>query len=85
MRKKNKEVVDYTNMLLNSAEIIHEILITKNFKDKEDIRLTIATANALTQTIKTYIQAEILEYKLNTLRGNTSQTISSLLEYNGQD
>lgn len=74
---------DYTKMLLDSAEIIHKMMITKN-KDMslDDAKLTIASANTLAQTIKTAIQAEIISTKLVNTKGNLTQLIASTCDEN---
>lgn len=74
---------NYTKMLLDSAEIIHKMIITKN-KDMslDDAKLTIASANTLAQTIKTAIQAEIINMKLINTKGNLTQLIESTYNEN---
>lgn len=68
----------YSQMLLDSAEIIHKIL--KNHKKMElsDIKISIAAANTLAQTAKTAIQTEIVKNRLALTQGNTSQIIHKI-------
>jgi hypothetical protein len=68
----------YSQMLLDSAEIIHKIL--KNHKKMElsDIKISIAAANTLAQTAKTAIQTEIVKHKLMSTQGNTAQVLYKL-------
>lgn len=74
---------NYTKMLLDSAEIIHNMIITKNKNmSLDDAKLTIASANTLAQTIKTAIQAEIIGAKLISTKGNLTQLIESTCNEN---
>ena len=68
----------YSQMLLDSAEIIHKIL--KNHKKMElnDIKISIAAANTLAQTAKTAIQTEIVKNRLALTQGNTSQILHKI-------
>ena len=68
----------YSQMLLDSAEIIHKIL--KNHKKMElnDIKISIAAANTLAQTAKTAIQTEIVKNRLALTQGNTAQILHKI-------
>lgn len=68
----------YSQMLLDSAEIIHKILKDHKKMELNDIKISIAAANTLAQTAKTAIQTEIVKHRLSSTRGNTSQIIHKL-------
>lgn len=67
----------YSQMLLDSAEIIHKILKDHKKMELNDIKISIA-ANTLAQTAKTAIQTEIVKNRLALTQGNTSQIIHKI-------
>lgn len=61
---------ELTIMLLDSAKILHGVLMgTKNVSNSEK-REIIKNANALSMTAKTLIQNEILKTKIMTVNAN---------------
>ena len=68
----------YSQMLLDSAEIIHKILKDHKKMELNDIKISIAAANTLAQTAKTAIQTEIVKNRLALTRGNTSQILHKI-------
>lgn len=69
------ETKKITDMLMDSAEIIHKILKNPKSQDMEITKVQIAGANTLAQTVKTMVQAEIIGLKLKETKGNTSQLV----------
>ena len=68
-----------TNMLMDSAEIMHGILKNPKEKDTESVKILIASANTLAHTVKALVQAEVIGLKLAETKGNTSQLISQVI------
>ena len=73
------ETKKVTNMLMDSAQVIHEILTNPNKTDLESKKILIASANTLAQTVKAMVQTEIIGLKLKETKGNTSQLIHSVV------
>ena len=69
--KKN----DVNNMLMDSAEIMHNILKNPNKQDTETTKILIASANTLALTVKTMIQAEVIRLKMSNTKGNINQLV----------
>lgn len=59
------------NMLENSTSIVYEIIKNPNDRPIEEQKLIIASANTIANNIKTAIQYEILQYRVN----NTNKRI----------
>ena len=77
--KKGVKIMDkYSQMLLDSAEIIHKILKDHKKMELNDIKISIAAANTLAQTAKTAIQTEIVKNRLALTQGNTSQILHKI-------
>ena len=68
----------YSQMLLDSAEIIHKILKDHNKMELNDIKISIAAANTLAQTAKTAIQTEIVKNRLASTQGNITQVLHKI-------
>ena len=70
---------EYNDMLFDSAKIIHTMLKTKHKgMTMEEAKIAIASANTLAQTIKTAIQAEVIQFRLDNTKGNIAQVIHSI-------
>lgn len=76
---KTKEV---TNMLMDSAKIVHNLIKNPNKQDIETTKIQIAGANTLAQTVKTMIQAEIVSLKLDKAQLNTNLLVHQIIEEN---
>lgn len=74
---KTKEVTD---MLMDSAKIVHSIIKNPKKQDVETTKIQIAGANTLAQTVKTMIQAEIINLKLIKTTGNTTQLVHQIID-----
>lgn len=70
----------YSKMLMDSAEIIHEMLIHPNKYSAEEKKITIAAANTLAQTAKTALQSEVIALKLRTNQITTNQLVHTILD-----
>lgn len=70
---------ELTDMLLDSAKIVHGVLTNPTEKDLETTKLLIAGANTLAQTVKTMIQAEVVELKLGSAKENTNLIINRIV------
>lgn len=64
---------EYSNMLLDSAKAVYEVIKKPKMSDKN--KVIIAAANTLSQTAKAAIQIEVLQYKVDRTAGNTTQLI----------
>jgi len=71
--------MNYTDMLLESAEEIFKVIKNRKKYDVEETKILIASANTLQQTAKTYIQAKVIESKLNNVKANNQQMIGTIL------
>lgn len=70
---------ELTDMLLDSAKIVHRVMLNPAEKDLETTKLLIAGANTLAQTVKTMIQAEVVELKLGSAKENTNLIIHRIV------
>lgn len=73
------ETKKVTNMLMESAEAIHNIIKNPSKNDIESTKILIASANTLAQTVKAMVQTEVIGLKLKETKGNTSQLIHSVV------
>ena len=65
-------------MLMNSTEKIHGIIMEPKKEDMETTKILIASANTLAQTVKTMVQMEVISLKLKETRGNTTRLIHDI-------
>lgn len=73
------KIEELRDMLLDSAKIVHGILMNPTEKDMETTKILIAGANTLAQTVKTMIQAEVIELKLGSAKENTNLIIHRIV------
>ena len=73
------KIEELRDMLLDSAKIVHGILTNPTEKDMETTKILIAGANTLAQTVKTMIQAEVIELKLGYAKENTNLIIHRIV------
>ena len=71
--------MNYTNMLLESAEEVFKVIKDRNKYSIDETKILIAAANTLQQTAKTYIQAQVIETKLYNTKANSQQMIGTIL------
>lgn len=69
----------YSKMLMDSAEIIYEMLKHPKKFTMEEKRITIAAANTLAMTAKTALQNEVITMKLRANHINTNQVVHTIL------
>ena len=79
---KNMKTKEVTNMLMDSAKIVHNLIKNPNKQDIETTKIQIAGANTLAQTVKTMIQAEIVSLKLDKAQLNTNLLVHQIIEEN---
>lgn len=72
----------YSKMLMDSAEIIHNMLKHPKKYTTEEKKITIAAANTLALTAKTALQNEVIVLKLRANQVNTNQLIHTILDEN---
>lgn len=70
---------ELTDMLLDSAKIVHRVMTNPTEKDIETTKILIAGANTLAQTVKTMIQAEVIGLKLGSAKENTNLIIHRIV------
>lgn len=70
----------YSQMLMDSAEIIHAMLKNPKKYTNEEKKITIAAANTLAITAKTALQNEVISLKLRTNQVTTNQLIHTILD-----
>ena len=70
----------YSKMLMDSAEIIYEMLKQPKKFTMEEKKITIAAANTLAMTAKTALQNEVITMKLRTNQINTNQLVHTILD-----
>jgi hypothetical protein len=70
----------YSKMLMDSAEIIYDMLKHPNKFTIEDKKITIAAANTLAMTAKTALQNEVITMKLRANHVNTNQLVHTILD-----
>lgn len=70
----------YSKMLMDSAEIIHDMLKHPKKFTTEEKKITIAAANTLAITAKTALQNEVISLKLRTNHVTTNQLIHTILD-----
>ena len=71
-------MMNYSEMLFDSAELVHKVLMNPRKYTTEETKIIIAGANTLAQTAKTAIQNEVLMHRLNNAKLNTSQLVHQL-------
>lgn len=69
-----------TDMLMDSAEQIHNLLKNPGEYEMENAKLLIAGANTLAQTVKAMVQTEVIGLKLAQSKGNTTQLIHHIVD-----
>ena len=70
----------YSKMLIDSAEIIYEMLKNPKKFTTEEKKITIAAANTLAMTAKTALQNEVITMKLRANHANTNQLVHTILD-----
>ena len=70
----------YSKMLMDSAEIIYDMLKNPKKFTTEEKKITIAAANTLAMTAKTALQNEVITMKLRTNQINTNQLVHTILD-----
>ena len=69
----------YSKMLMDSAEIIYDMLKNPKKFTTEEKKITIAAANTLAMT-KTALQNEVITMKLRANHANTNQLVHTILD-----
>ena len=70
----------YSKMLMDSAEIIYDMLKNPKKFTTEEKKITIAAANTLAMTAKTALQNEVITMKLRVNHANTNQLVHTILD-----
>lgn len=70
----------YSKMLMDSAEIIYDMLKNPKKFTTEEKKITIAAANTLAITAKTALQNEVITMKLRVNHANTNQLVHTILD-----
>ena len=70
----------YSKMLMDSAEIIYDMLKNPKKFATEEKKITIAAANTLAMTAKTALQNEVITMKLRANHANTNQLVQTILD-----
>lgn len=73
---------NYSDMLFDSAELVHKVLMNPKKYTTEETKIIIAGANTLAQTAKTAIQNEVLVHKLYNSKLHTAQLIHQVADEN---
>lgn len=78
--------MEYSTMLMDSAKIVHDMLIHPNKFTSEEKKITIAAANTLAMTAKTALQNEVIALRISATHLNSNQLVHTLLdETNGME
>ena len=76
----------YSKMLMDSAEIIYDMLKNPKKFTVEEKKITIAAANTLAMTAKTALQNEVIALRISATHLNSNQLVHTLLdETNGME
>lgn len=70
----------YSKMLMDSAEIIYDMLKNPKKFTTDEKKITIAAANTLAMTAKTALQNEVITMKLRANHANTNQLVHTILD-----
>lgn len=73
---------NYSEMLFDSAKLVHQVLTNPKKYTTEECKMIIAGANTLAQTTKMAIQHEILKVRLHNAKLNTTQIVHELTNEN---